>query len=263
VSLRKETLSQPQLTIAALTGVPLVRPGEDLAQILIAALGAQAIVPRRRDVLVVTQKVVSKAEGRYVDLAALVPSERAHKLAAVTNKDPRLVEAILSQSEEVIRASANVLIVATRQGLVLANAGIDQSNLDRGDHGRRVLLLPENPDLSARRIKERIDAEFASEIAVIISDSVGRAWRLGTVGLAIGAAGLPALWDRRGERDLAGRPLEVTEVAFADAIAAAAVLVMGEAAEGHPAALVRGLDWSAQERAAAAMIRPKAMDLFR
>jgi coenzyme F420-0:L-glutamate ligase/coenzyme F420-1:gamma-L-glutamate ligase len=164
---------------------------------------------------------------------------------------------------EVVRASANVLIVATRQGLVLANAGIDQSNLDRADHGRRVLLLPADPDLSARHIKERIDAEFASEIGVIISDSVGRAWRLGTVGLAIGAAGLPALWDRRGERDLAGRALEVTEVAFADAIAAAAVLVMGEAAEGHPAALVRGLDWSAQERAAAALIRPRSMDLFR
>jgi coenzyme F420-0:L-glutamate ligase / coenzyme F420-1:gamma-L-glutamate ligase len=260
---RNETLSQAQLTITALAGVPHVRPGADLAQILIAALRAQTLAPRQRDVLVVTQKIVSKAEGRYVDLAALVPSERARELAAVTNKDPRLVEAILSQSEEVIRATANVLIVATSGGLILANAGIDQSNLDPGDHGRRVLLLPQDPDLSARHIKARIDAEFASEIGVIISDSVGRPWRLGTVGLAIGAAGVPALWDRRGESDLAGRPLEVTEVAFADAVAAAAVLVMGEAAEGHPAALVRGLDWHAQERTAAALIRPKSMDLFR
>jgi coenzyme F420-0:L-glutamate ligase / coenzyme F420-1:gamma-L-glutamate ligase len=256
-------LSQAQLTIAALAGLPRVRPGDDLAQILIAALRAQAMAPRRRDILVVTQKIVSKAEGRYVDLAALVPSERARELAAVTNKDPQLVEAILSQSDEVIRATANVLIVAGRGGLILANAGIDQSNLNGGDHGRRVLLLPENPDLSARLIKQRIDAEFACEIGVIITDSVGRPWRLGTVGLAIGAAGLPSLWDRRGEHDLAGRPLEVTEVAFADAVAAAAVLVMGEAAEGRPAVLVRGLDWSAKECSAAALIRPKSMDLFR
>jgi coenzyme F420-0:L-glutamate ligase/coenzyme F420-1:gamma-L-glutamate ligase len=263
VAERNQTLSQAHLTISALEGVPQVRPGDDLAGSLIEALRAQALWPRKRDILVVTQKIVSKAEGRYLDLAGLVPSHRARELAAITNKDPRLVEAILSQSEEVIRASANVLIVATPGGLILANAGIDQSNLDRADHGRRVLLLPENPDLSARRIKERFEAEFGSEIGVIISDSVGRPWRLGTVGLAIGAAGLPALWDRRGERDLAGRPLEVTEVAFADAVAAAAVLVMGEAAEGRPAALVRGLDWSAQERAADALIRPKSMDLFR
>ena len=162
-----------------------------------------------------------------------------------------------------IRAKPNVLIVATRHGLIMANAGIDQSNLDAADHGRRVLLLPEEPDASAQRLKDRLDAHFQADIGVIVSDSVGRPWRLGTVGLAIGAAGVPSLWDRRGEKDLSGRPLEVTEVAFADAVAAMAVLAMGEAAEGRPAALVRGLDWSAKVRPASALVRPKAEDLFR
>jgi coenzyme F420-0:L-glutamate ligase/coenzyme F420-1:gamma-L-glutamate ligase len=180
----------------------------------------------------------------------------------VTGKDARLVEAVLRQSQEVLRAKTNVMIVALRDGTVLANAGIDQSNLDR-DAASRVLLLPENPDRSARTLKEQLDTHFRSDIGVIISDSVGRAWRLGTVGLAIGAAGVPALWDWRGEKDLAGRPLEITEVGFADAVAAAAVLTMGEAAEGRPAALVRGLSWSAPARPASALIRAKQDDLFR
>jgi coenzyme F420-0:L-glutamate ligase/coenzyme F420-1:gamma-L-glutamate ligase len=256
-------VSDARVTIEAVAGVPAVHAGDDVASVLAGALRAQRLTPRRRDILVVTQKIVSKAEGRYLDLADLVPSERALALAAATNKDARLVEAVLTQTQEVIRAAPNVLIVATRGGLVLANAGIDQSNLDAHEGGQRVLLLPEAPDRAARTIKARIDTEFATEIGVIISDSVGRAWRLGTVGLAIGAAGVPSLWDRRGERDLSGRALQVTEVAFADAVAAAAVLVMGEAAEGTPAALVRGLDWQAPERPAADLIRPKAMDLFR
>ena len=252
-----------QLTITPLGGMPPVRPGDDLSGLLIAALEQSGLAPRKHDILAVTQKVVSKAEGRYLDLATVEPSTRARELAAVTKKDPHLVEAILSQAAEVLRAAPNVLIVATPQGLVLANAGIDRSNLDAGDHGRRVLLLPEDPDASARRIKERIDAHFQADIGVIITDSAGRAWRLGTVGLAIGAAGVPALWDRRGEKDIAGRPLEVTEVGFADAVAAAAVLSMGEAAEARPAALVRGATWGAPARPASALVRPKHEDLFR
>jgi coenzyme F420-0:L-glutamate ligase/coenzyme F420-1:gamma-L-glutamate ligase len=145
----------------------------------------------------------------------------------------------------------------------LANAGIDQSNLEVADHGRRALLLPTEPDASAKRIKDRLDGHFNVDIGVIVSDSVGRPWRLGTVGIAIGAAGVPALWDRRGEKDLSGRPLEVTEVAFADAVAAMGVLAMGEAAEGRPACLVRGLQWSAKVRPAAVLVRPKVEDLFR
>jgi coenzyme F420-0:L-glutamate ligase/coenzyme F420-1:gamma-L-glutamate ligase len=249
--------------ITALDGIPRVEPGADLGELLIAALEASGAILAPRDVLVVTSKIVSKAEGRFLDLAALEPSERARELSQITRKDPRLVEAILSETAEVIRAKPNVLIVATRHGFVMANAGIDQSNLAADDHGRRVLLLPQDPDASAQRLKARLDQHFKGDLGVIVSDSVGRAWRLGTVGLAIGAAGVPTLWDRRGEKDLSGRPLEVTEVAFADAVASAAVLAMGEAAEGRPAALVQGLDWTAPIRPASALIRPKAEDMFR
>jgi coenzyme F420-0:L-glutamate ligase / coenzyme F420-1:gamma-L-glutamate ligase len=256
-------LGNMQLAIQAIDGIPRVEPGDDLAGLLIAALEGCGIALRARDILVVTSKIVSKAEGRYLDLGRIEPSERARELAQITRRDARLVEAILGEATEVVRAKPNVLIVATRHGFVMANAGIDQSNLEAQDHGRRVLLLPQAPDDSARRLKERLDAHFRADIGVIISDSVGRAWRLGTVGLAIGAAGVPALWDRRGEKDLSGRPLEVTEVGFADAVAAVAVLAMGEAAEGRPAALVCGLDWSAPVRPASALIRPRPEDLFR
>jgi coenzyme F420-0:L-glutamate ligase/coenzyme F420-1:gamma-L-glutamate ligase len=252
-----------ELTVTALTGLPEVRPGADLAGLLIAALERHALVPRRQDVLVVTQKVVSKAEGRYLDLDRLEPSARAQELARITGKDVRLIEAVLRQADEVLRAKRNVLIVATQQGLVIANAGIDQSNLTFEDRGRRVLLLPEDADGSATHLQARLAAHFKCDLGVIISDSAGRAWRLGTVGIAIGAAGVPALMDRRGEPDRAGRPLEVTEVGFADAVAAMAVLAMGEAAEARPAALVRGLSWSAPTRPAAALVRPKRDDLFR
>jgi coenzyme F420-0:L-glutamate ligase / coenzyme F420-1:gamma-L-glutamate ligase len=252
-----------QLTITPLGGIPQVQPGDDLPRLLIAALEQCDLIPGAQDILAVTQKVVSKAEDRYLDLEAIESSPHARELAAATKKDPRLVEAILSQSAEVLRAIPHVLIAATRHGLVLANAGIDRSNLDAASQGRRVLLLPEDPDASAERIKQRIDAHFRTDIGVVITDSAGRAWRLGTVGLAIGAAGVPALLDQRGEKDMAGRPLEVTETGFADAVAAAAVLVMGEAAEGRPAALVRGLAWTANARPARDLVRPIHEDLFR
>jgi coenzyme F420-0:L-glutamate ligase / coenzyme F420-1:gamma-L-glutamate ligase len=256
-------LSKEALTIAALLGIPRVQPGDDLPALLIAAMERGGLAPQPNDILVVAQKIVSKAEGRYLDLARVEPSGRARELAAVTGKDARLVEAILSQSADVLRAAPHIVIAVTHHGLVMANAGVDQSNLEAGDDGRRVLLLPEDPDRSARHIKDVLDAHFGADIGVIVCDSAGRAWRLGTVGLAIGAAGVPSLMDRRGEKDLAERPLEVTEVGFADAVAAAAVLAMGEAAEARPAALVRGLRWSAEPRPAAALLRPKAQDLFR
>jgi coenzyme F420-0:L-glutamate ligase/coenzyme F420-1:gamma-L-glutamate ligase len=256
-------LGAPTLTITVLMGLPEVRPGDDLSALLIAAMDQSGLTPCRHDILVVTQKIVSKAEGRYLDLATLAPSRRAMEVAAATGKDARLVQAILSQSAAILRVAPGVIVAETRHGFVMANAGVDQSNLEEGDGGPRVLLLPETPDRSAQTIKARLDAHFRTDIGVIVSDSAGRAWRLGTVGLAIGAAGVPALIDRRGERDLAVRALEVTEVGFADAAAAAAVLVMGEAAEARPAALVRGLEWTAAPRPAAALIRPKAQDLFR
>jgi coenzyme F420-0:L-glutamate ligase/coenzyme F420-1:gamma-L-glutamate ligase len=256
-------LSEPTLTVTALEGIPRVRPGDDLPALLIAAIERGGLEPRRRDILVVAQKIVSKAEGRYLDLASVEPSGRARELAGVTGKDARLVEVILFQSAEVLRAAPGVIVTVTHHGFVMANAGVDQSNLEEDDDGRRVLLLPEQPDRSALLIKERLDAQFCTDIGVIVSDSTGRAWRLGTVGLAIGAAGVPALMDRRGERDLAGRALEATEVGFADAVAAAAVLAMGEAAEARPAALVHGLVWTAAPLPASGLLRPKAQDLFR
>jgi coenzyme F420-0:L-glutamate ligase / coenzyme F420-1:gamma-L-glutamate ligase len=256
-------LGEQALTVTPLQGIPRVQPGDDLPALLIAAMERSGPAPRPHDILVVAQKIVSKAEGRYLDLASVEPSDRARELAAVTGKDARLVEAILSQSAEILRAAPHVVIAVTHHGLVMANAGVDQSNLDVGDDGRRVLLLPEAPDRSARCIKARLDAHFGADIGVIVSDSSGRAWRLGTVGIAIGAAGVPSLMDRRGEWDLAGRPLEATEVGFADAVAAAAVLAMGEAAEARPAALVRGLTWTAEPSPASALLRPKAQDLFR
>jgi coenzyme F420-0:L-glutamate ligase/coenzyme F420-1:gamma-L-glutamate ligase len=257
-------VSQSAVTIAPLEHLPAVRPGDDLAALLVAALDHAGVVPQRQDVLVVTQKIVSKAENRYLDLDTVTPSPRARELAEIVLKDARLVEAVLSQSVEVLRARPNVLIGETKQGLVMANAGIDQSNLAESDHGRRVLLLPEDADATAARLKASIESHYGVEqIGLIISDSVGRAWRLGTVGLAIGAAGVPSLWDRRGEPDLSGRRLEVTEVGFADAAAAAAVLVMGEGAEGRPAVLMRGLRWTAPEGPARALVRPKKIDLFR
>lgn len=251
------------LNITALAGIPRVKPGDDLASLLIDALDESGLVPVDRDILVVAQKIVSKSEGAFAVLAEQVPSPEAVRVAAVVGKDPRLMQAVLAQSHDVVRMKKNILIVETKHGFVMANAGVDQSNLDVQDQNARVLLLPADADASAAALKARLEAHYGVTLGVIISDSVGRAWRLGTVGLAIGAAGVPSLWDRRGEKDMSGRTLEVTEVAFADAVAASAVLAMGEGAEGKPAALVRGLDWTAPERPAKALLRPKNEDMFR
>jgi len=250
-----------RLCLAALEGIPSIGPGDDLARLLGDALAPHA--PRTRDVLVVSHKVVSKAEGRYVDLAGVEPGEKAHALAQATGKDPRLVQVILSQSRRVLRHRPGLIIVEHRLGLVMANAGIDQSNVSGGGDGERVLLLPRDPDAAAEALRAALAARFAAELAVIVCDSAGRAWRNGVVGLAIGAAGLPSLLDLRGERDREGRELKVTTVGLADQIASAAELLMGEAAEGRPAVLVRGLDWSQPPAPAAALLRDSAEDLFR
>jgi coenzyme F420-0:L-glutamate ligase/coenzyme F420-1:gamma-L-glutamate ligase len=251
------------LTLAALRDMPEVVAGSDLAALIANALEAAALVLRAGDVLVVAQKVVSKAEGRYVTLNEVRPQARALQLAAITGKDARLVELILSESSEVLRAKRDVLIVRHRLGFVMANAGIDRSNLAASGGAEQVLLLPQDPQRSAVELRAALATRCASAPGVIISDSFGRAWRRGVVNVAIGAAGLTSLINRRGERDRAGRPLEVTEVAHADAIAAAAGLLMGEAAEGIPAVLVRGLAPAGPEAPAAALIRPLAEDLFR
>ena len=251
------------LSLVAVPGVPAIRPADDLARILGDALEAAALRPRPGDVLVVTHKIVSKAEGRYVSLADVTPSARARELAAATGKDPALVEVILSESREVLRFRPGLIITEHRLGMVLANAGIDQSNVPHDGDEERVLLLPKDPDASSAALCAALEQRFGVALAVVINDSVGRAWRNGVVGLALGAAGLPALLDLRGRPDLEGRPLKVTQVALADEIAAAAELLMGEADEGCPAVLVRGLEWQGQPLPAAALLRDREQDLFR
>ena len=247
------------LEIRPLAGIGEVRPGDDLAALLVSAL--QSDPPAQGSVLVVTQKVVSKAEGRFVRLAEIAPSEEAQRLGAITRKDPRLVELVLRESTAVLRAVPEVLITRHRLGLVMANAGIDRSNLGP-QTSERVLLLPLDPDASARRIGERLQAEFGCHIAVVISDSFGRPWRNGVVNVAIGAAGLPSLIDRRGQLDRDGRPLEVTQVAMADLIASAAGLAAGEGDEGIPAVLLSGLKLDQTDLPARTLVRPVAQDLF-
>jgi len=251
------------VSLTALEGIPLIHPGDDLAAILAAAIRRQGIVPAAGDIVVVAQKVVSKAEGRYVDLASVTPSPKAIELAAKTGKDPRHVEVILSESTEIVRQREGLVIVAHRLGLVMANAGVDQSNLDPATKEERVLLLPADPDASAATLRRALEAAFGVTMAVVISDSFGRAWRNGVVGVAIGAAGLPALIDARGRADLAGRPLRVTEIGYADEVASAAALVMGEADERIPAVLIHGLAQDSPVGRAADLVRPKHMDLFR
>ena len=252
-----------ELALTALKGIKLVEPGDDLGAVSVAAFAANGLAPQAGDVLVVAQKVVSKAEGCFVEVASVEPSAQAIALAAETDKDPRFVEIVLGESRRVVRRRPGLLIVEHRLGLVMANAGIDHSNVAAADGVERVLLLPRDPDGSARALRDRLVSTFGVPIGVIISDSFGRPWRKGTVGVAIGAAGLPAVIDMRGQPDLFGRELLVTETGFADEIAAAAGLLMGQADEAMPMVLVRGLAWSAPNAPAAALIRPAEHDLFR
>jgi coenzyme F420-0:L-glutamate ligase / coenzyme F420-1:gamma-L-glutamate ligase len=249
------------LELVALSGIPMVREGDDVAALIIAALGSREL--RQGDVVVVAQKIVSKAEGRSVDLDSVTPTAEAEELAAEVGKDPRLVQMILKESTRVVRSRPNLIIVQHRLGFVMANAGIDQSNVAAADGVHRVLLLPRDPDASAEGLRAKLGQHYGVPIGVIISDSFGRAWRRGTCGIAIGAAGLPSLIDLRGQPDLFGRILEVSIIGFADEIAAAASLLQGQAAEAQPVVLVRGLDWSAPIAPAAELVRPLEEDLFR
>jgi coenzyme F420-0:L-glutamate ligase / coenzyme F420-1:gamma-L-glutamate ligase len=252
-----------EVTLTPLSGIKMVEPGDDLGAITVAALRDNGVDPEDGDVLVVAQKIVSKAERRYVDVATVRPSERAIALAAKVDKDPRFVEVVLSEAKRVVRHRPGLLIVEHRLGFVMANAGIDHSNVAASDGGEHVLLLPIDPDGSAHTLRQHLMDIFGVGVGIIISDSFGRPWRKGTVGVAIGAAGLPAYVDLRGHPDLFGRELLVTETGFADEIAAAAGLLMGQADEAIPIVLVRGLAWSAPDMTAAALVRPTEHDLFR
>jgi coenzyme F420-0:L-glutamate ligase / coenzyme F420-1:gamma-L-glutamate ligase len=256
----------PRLEVLAVPGVPLVGAGADLAEVVSQALASAGLALADGDVVVVTSKLLSRAEGRFVDLSRVTPSDRASALGDEIGKDPRVVELVLRESSAVSRVAPGVLVVRHRLGFVVANAGIDASNAEpagaAANSGPWVLLLPEAPDASAATLRRRLESEARARIGVVVSDSFGRPFRLGTVGTAIGISGLPPLWDRRGERDLFGRPLEQTITALGDQVAAAADLVAGQAAEGRPLVLVRGLTFDSSEQEATTLSRRPEEDLY-
>lgn len=254
------------LEVTPLRGTPLFAPGMSVAAEIAAAMRREGAVLSDEDVVVVAQKIVSKSAGRTVRLGEVTVGPQARGLAAKTAREPAAVQLILDESSEILRAHPAAIIARHRTGHVLANAGIDASNVEGGDDDT-VLLWPEDPDSSARAIRAELEALTGARPAVVIADSMGRAWRIGTVGTAIGCAGLCVVDDRRGaDADLYGRTLQATMIAVADAVAGAAVLVMGEGAEGVPVALVRGVGrWvSAEDGPGMAVgLRPVEQDMFR
>jgi coenzyme F420-0:L-glutamate ligase / coenzyme F420-1:gamma-L-glutamate ligase len=253
------------MVLTALGTLPLIQPGDDLAGLILAAHQAAGVGWEDGDVLAVTQKVVSKAEGRLVNLADVTPSPEAVELGRQSTKDPRLVQLILSESRRVLRVRPGLIIVRHRLGFVCANAGVDHSNA-RGAGGQPedwVLLLPEDPDASAQRLRLRVEAASGRQVGVLIVDSHGRAWRVGTVGVAIGLAGLPGVLDLRGRPDLFGYRLQTTDVGIADELAAAASALMGQADEATPVIHIRGLRYPLREGSLSELLRPESQDLFR
>ena len=259
----KDAAPAAALSVRAVPGLPLFQAGDDLAAAIAAALSAGGEMLQDGDVIVVAQKVVSKVEGRTVRLAGVTPGPEARDAAARADKDPAMVELVAAEAQELMRVAPGVIITRHRTGHVLANSGIDASNVASGEDPT-VLLWPEDPDASARGLRAALEAATGARLAVIVSDSVGRAWRMGTTGTAIGCAGLKPLRDRRGETDLFGRELQATVIGVADEIAAAASLVMGEAAEGTPVAIVRGATYDPDDLAGIGeILRPLEKDLFR
>jgi len=255
--------SAAELRLTALPDFPRILPGDDLAGLVVSSLARTSLELQRGDVLVFAQKIVSKAEGRCIDLRSVDPGPKALEVAQTVQKDPRLVELVLRESRRIVRMARDVLIVEHRLGLIMANAGIDQSNVAEPGSGEFALLLPEAPDVSASRLRERLAELTGCAPGVVISDSFGRPWRMGTVGVAIGCAGIAAAADLRGQADLFGRSLKVTVVGHADEVASAASIVMGQANESRPVVLVRGLPDRGPHQPAAALIRPAGQDLFR
>ncbi len=258
-----------KLTYFGVENIPMVEPGDDLVDLIDQALIAMGERLEENDVVVIAQKIISKSENRYLDLRTVEPSEDAIKLAREVDKDPRKVQAILDESNEVVRARPGVLIVEQKGGFVQANAGIDQSNIMQGDGDpdELCLLLPVDSDASAEKIRQVIAERHNIHVGVIINDSLGRAWRMGTLGLAIGVAGFTALEDYIGGYDLYGRELQVTQVGAADEMAAGASLVMGQTTEKTPVVIVRGYHpvepEGENERGVKPLIRPREMDMFR
>ncbi len=253
------------LVLTSLENIPLIRRDDNLADIVLKSLQDTRLELQDNDILVLAQKIVSKAEGRKVNLAAVSPSPRAIELAQQTEKDPRVVELMLQESNEILRTRVGTIIVEHKLGFICANAGIDHSNVaGDGDSAEEfVLLLPEDPDRSCEFLRKEIEAKTGKHIGVVIIDSHGRAWRNGTVGVAIGMSGVPGIIDKRGDKDLFGYTLRITIIGAADELAAAASLVMGQASEGRPVVHVRGFPYPLQEGSIKELIRPKEQDMFR
>ncbi len=253
------------LTLTSLNNIPLIRRDDNLADIVLKSLQDTGLELQDNDILVLAQKIVSKAEGRKVNLATVSASSQAIELAQKTEKDPRVVELMLQESNEVLRTRIGTIIVEHKLGFVCANAGIDHSNVaGDGDLAEEwVLLLPEDPDRSCAMLRNEIESKTGKHIGVVIIDSHGRAWRNGTVGVAIGMSGVPGIIDKRGDKDLFGYTLRITIIGAADELAAAASLVMGQASEGRPVVHVRGFPYPLQEGSIKELIRPKEQDMFR
>lgn len=254
-----------ELIFKTIENLPLFEPGDNLAKIIGDQIKDQQISPQNGDILVIAQKIISKVEGRLVNLSTIIPSKEAIYYANLTQKDPRFVEMVLKESNCVVRTNINTLIVEHKKGFICANAGIDHSNV-RGKWGKDedwILLLPEDPDKSAERIRKELEETFLCRLGILIIDSHGRAWRNGTVGITIGISGLPGLVDLRGNEDLFGFKLKVTQVAAADELAAGASLVMGQAKEMTPVVFVHGFPYDLRESKLDELIRDKRTDLFR
>lgn len=253
------------LILSPIPGIPIIQPGDDLSEIVIVAVKNARIVPQHGDVWIFAQKVVSKAENRLVNLSDVIPSEKAIEIALIAKKDPRFVELVLRESNEVLRVKPGALIVEHRAGFVCANAGIDHSNVNcsTGNSEDWMLLLPEDAGKSAAILRAKLEKRFEMNFGVLIIDSHGRAWRNGTVGAAIGFSGIPGLVDLRGKPDIFGYKLQITQVGVADELAAAASLVMGQADERIPVVLANGFPYGLREGNLQELIRPKEEDMFR
>ena len=253
------------LTLTPLPAIPLIKPGDDLAGIILYGLEQLGLRLEDGDILVLAQKIISKAEGRLINLATVNPTPQAVELAASSGKDPRLAELILRESHQILRSRPGSVIVEHRLGFVCANAGIDHSNVagDGSPSEEWVLLLPEDPDGSAKRIRARLETASGKRLGLQIIDTHGRAWRIGTVGITIGLSGLPGVVDLRGEPDLFGYTLQITILGAADELAAAASLAMGQAAEGTPVVHVRGFPYPLREGSLQELLRPRDQDMFR
>ncbi len=256
-------MTPQSLSLNAIPNIPLIKPNDDLANIILHALSSSGHVLENNDIIAIAQKIVSKAEGRIVDLAIVKPSEKAIKLAQEINKDPRQIELVLSESKEIIAIKPGVIITEHHSGVIMANAGIDHSNVDSTDKKEVVTLLPKDANQSAKQLKNEIETLCKKQIGIVITDSIGRPWRMGTTGVAIGSAGIETIRDLRGNKDMFGRELMVSETADADSLASAACLLMGEADDATPVILIRGYKTVISDQDTRQLLRPKDDDMFR